>query len=763
MNSDMNAPRGDAAHGESGSNPGTAPGTAPGTTPGTASGTAQPRPGAAAEGGSTPPPPEIRSLFEPRSVAVIGASHDSAKIGYKILQNIVEGGYQGKIYPINPKGGEILGHPVMPSMEAIEGEVDVAVTVVPEKYVFPSVEACAEKGVKHNMVITSGFSEVGNLEAERKLIDFARRNRMRILGPNIFGLYSATASLDATFGPGGIKPGHVAIITQSGALGLAMIGKTAVENIGISAMISVGNKADIDETDLLDYLIDHDQTKTILMYIEGVKNGDRLVEALKQVTQKKPVVVIKSGRSKRGAAAAASHTGSLAGSDEIFEAVMRQCGVLRAESIKEGFDLCKFLATNEVPQGHKAVIVTNGGGIGVLATDACEKAGVELYDNQERLKEAFGPVTPDFGSTKNPIDLTGGAGPEAYAKALEAGRAADEVAATIALYCETAVFDVQSLTGMIRDAHRKYQEIDKPVVFSVFGGGTSQESLKELSDERIPVFEDVYDTVSVLGGMFRYRDYLKRRSDRVDEAEIDVSAIEAIADRARQDGRSFLLAHEGQALMKAAGIKPPFSRVARNLDQALKYAEEAGYPVVLKVVSRDILHKSDSGGVALDLENREEVIDAYQAIMRNCREAVPNARIDGIEVVEMVQAGTELIIGARRDPAFGPIVMFGLGGIYVEVMKDVTFRAVPINRAEATEMLKEIRAYPLLLGVRGEDPKDIESVVDAIIRLATVIRRCESITDIEVNPLIAYEQGSGSKAVDVRVLLAGVEGGRKDA
>ncbi len=711
----------------------------------------------------SPGVPEIRSLFEPESVAVIGASHDVNKIGYKILQNIVEGGYPGKIYPINPKGGEILGQRVFTSMEAIEGPVDVAVTVVPGKHVFAAVEACAAKGVAHNMVISSGFSEVGNLEEERRLIAYARRHGMRILGPNIFGLYSASASLDATFGPGGIKPGNVAIITQSGALGLAMIGKTAVENIGISAMISVGNKADIDETDLLEYLIDHEQTKTIMMYIEGVKNGDRLVAVLKRVTQRKPVVVIKSGRSKRGAAAAASHTGSLAGSDEIFEAVMRQCGVLRAESIKEGFDVCKFLATNKIPAGNKAVIVTNGGGIGVLATDACEKHAVQLYDNQERLKEAFGPVTPDFGSTKNPIDLTGGAGPQAYAQALEAGRTAEEVAATIALYCETAVFDVKSLTAMIRESYAKYQEIDKPVVFSVFGGGTSRESLKELSDERIPVFEDVYDTVAVLGGMFRYRDYLKRRSDRIDEAEVDAEAIEAIAAAARKDGRAFLLAHEGQALLKAAGIKPPFSRVARNLDQALHYAEEAGYPVVLKVVSRDILHKSDSGGVALDLESREEVMDAYQAILRNCRQAVPHARIDGIEVVEMVRSGTELIIGARRDPAFGPIVMFGLGGIYVEVMKDVTFRAVPINRAEATEMLKEIRAYPLLLGVRGEDPKDIESVVDAIIRLATVIRRCESISDIEVNPLIAYEQGSGSKAVDVRVLLAGVEGGRKDA
>lgn len=706
--------------------------------------------------------PDIRYLFEPRSIAVIGASHDPDKIGYKILQNITEGGFRGRIYPVNPKGGEILGHPVAKSVGDIDGDLDVAVTVVPSRYVIASAEACAAKGVKHNLVISSGFSEVGNLEEERRLIALGREHNMRILGPNIFGLYSATASLDATFGPGGILPGNVAIITQSGALGLAMIGKTAVENIGISAMVSVGNKADIDEADLLRYLVEHEQTKSILMYIEGVRDGAELVATLKEVTRRKPVVVIKSGRSKRGAAAAASHTGSLAGSDEVFGAIMRQCGVQRAENIKDGFNLCKFLATNPVPQGNKAVIITNGGGIGVLATDACEKYGVPLYDNQERLAKVFGPVTPDFGSTKNPVDLTGGAGPADYNHSLEAGADTDEIDAAIALYCETAVFDAAGLTGMIREAYARYRRADKPVVFSLFGGRTTLETISALSNEQIPVFEDVYETVSVMGGLFRYRHFLTRSSDNFDEAEIDVAAIEELAASARADGRGFFLAHEGQALMKAAGITPPFSKVARSLDQAVQFAEEAGYPVVLKVVSRDILHKSDSGGVALDLEGREEVIDAYQAILRSCRAAVPNARIAGIEVCEMVKSGTELIIGARRDPSFGPIVMFGLGGIYVEVMKDVTFRAAPISRAEAMEMLKEIRAYPLLMGVRGEDPKDVMSVVDAIIRLATVIRRCESISDIEVNPLIAYEQGMGSKAVDVRVLLAGIEGGRSD-
>ncbi|MFC1572021.1 acetate--CoA ligase family protein [Candidatus Eisenbacteria bacterium] len=706
---------------------------------------------------------EIKNLFEPRSVAVIGASHNSAKIGYKVLENIVRGGFGGKVYPINPKGGEILGVSVKKGWDEIEGSVDVACTCVPSKFAFEAVKAAADHGTKFNLVITSGFSEVGNIEEEKRLTAYATDHGMRILGPNIFGMYSAAASVDATFGPGGIKAGSVAIITQSGALGLAMIGKTAVENIGISALVSVGNKADIDEADLLSYLVDDPNTRSILMYIEGVRDGHHLVEVLTEVTPKKPVVVIKSGRSARGAMAAASHTGSLAGSDAVFDAIMRQCGVLRAESIEEAFNLCKFLSDTSVPRGENTVIVTNGGGIGVLATDACEKYNVKLFDDHEQLHEVFSKATPDFGSTKNPIDLTGGATSADYWEALKAARDHERIDSVLALYCETAVFDADNLKAMIRENSEQFKQAGKPLLFSVFGGAMSEEAVGSLTKERVPVFGDVYETVACLGGLYSYYRHLKDRSETVDEAEIDVAAIEEVIQGARADRRGFLLAHEGQRLMDAAGIALPASTVARTIDEAVAFAEKAGYPVVLKIVSRDILHKSDAGGVALDLENRDEVVDAYQAIMRSCRERVPDARITGIEVSEMVRAGVELIVGARRDASFGPIVMFGLGGIYVEVMKDVTFRAVPLNRAEAIEMMKEIRAYPLLLGVRGEERKDIPCVVDTIIRLATIIRKCEGISDIEVNPLVVYEQGQGARAVDVRVMLSSAEGGRSHA
>ncbi|MFH1142970.1 MAG: acetate--CoA ligase family protein, partial [Candidatus Eisenbacteria bacterium] len=704
----------------------------------------------------TNPTPDIRRLFEPRSVAVVGASHDPEKMGHKILQNIISSGYRGAIHPINPKGGEILGRRVLPDLAAVPGELDIVCTVVPGRFVFESVKAAAHRGARFNLVISSGFSEVGNSEEERRIVAYAREHGMRILGPNIFGLYSAAAPVDITFGPGGILPGHVAIITQSGALGLAMIGKTAAEHIGISAMVSVGNKADLNEADLIEYLVEDENTLSILMYIEGVRDGAHLVEVLKEATRKKPIVVIKSGRSRRGAAAAASHTGSLAGSDEVFGAIMRQAGVLRAESIKEGFNLCKFLARTRVPKGNNTVIITNGGGIGVLATDACEKFGVSLLDDNQRLQEIFSPVTPDFGSTKNPIDLTGGATEVQYDAALTAAAAHESIHSAIALYCETAMFDAAKLAPLIARMNARFQAAGKPIVFSAFGGGSIDENIGALAQQNIPVFDDVYDGVACLGGLYRHFRHRNAPPPAPEEVTLDTVAIDEIVRGARADRRTFLLADEAQRLMQLVGVPMPQSRVSHSLEEAVAFAEAIGYPVVMKVVSRDILHKSDAGGVALDLETRDEVIDAYQAILRNARAAVPNARITGIEVSEMVRRGLELIVGARRDPGFGPIVMFGLGGIYVEVMKDISFRAVPLARAEVLNMIAEIRAYPLLRGVRGEDPKDIDRVVDAILRVASVIRQCESITDIEINPLVAYEEGQGARAVDARVLLAKV-------
>ncbi|MFH0815697.1 MAG: acetate--CoA ligase family protein [Methanobacteriota archaeon] len=702
---------------------------------------------------------DVRTLFEPRSVAIFGATPDRDKIGFKILDNLVSGGFKGEVYPINPKGGEVLGLKIYKSLDEVEGDVDMGIIAIPAKFVFDALRACAMKGVRHVPIISSGFSEIGNGEEERAMARFARENGMRILGPNIFGIYSRSSSFNATFGPKDVTPGGVAIITQSGALGIAMIGKSAVENVGLSCVVSMGNKADIDEADLLDYIAEDDNTKIVLMYIEGVQNGEKLIASLRKFTMRKPVVVIKSGRSKRGAMAAASHTGSLAGSDAIFDAVMRQCGVMRAETLKDAFNWCKFISYSATPKGENAVIVTNGGGIGVLATDACEKHGVRLYDDQQVLKNAFGKVTPEFGSTKNPIDLTGQATPEFYDDALQAGIEGRTIDSVVGLYCETAVFDPEGLKRMIADAYRKYAKAGKPVVFSIVGGHKVETCISSLSKDGIPIFPEVYEAVSCLGASYAHRKRVSESEEPMAEVDIDVDAIGEVASKARAEGRYFLLSNEAQEVMRAAGIQLPKSRIAKSMEEAVRFAKGIGYPVVMKVVSKDIVHKSDVGGVALGIDDEREVVDAYQAIMQSCKSHDPTAVIEGIQVDEMVRDGTEIIVGARRDGGFGPVVMCGLGGIYVEVMKDVAFRAFPLSRKEAMSMIKEIKTYQLLLGARGEERKDIEGVIETLIKLGTIIKRCRGISDIEVNPVMVYESGKGVKAVDVRILLSKQEAG----
>jgi acetyltransferase len=705
--------------------------------------------------------PDIKYLFEPRSVAVIGASGEKNKVGCKLMENMMSMDFKGKIYPVNIKGGEISGLKVYTDLVDIEGPIDIAVIAIPAKFVFGAVESCAKKGVKFLVIITSGFSEVGNHSEERKIVDYAHQHGMRVLGPNIFGIYSGKVGLNATFGPRDVSRGNVAIVTQSGALGIAMIGKTATENIGLSAIVSVGNKADIEEAELLEYLIDDDQTKIIMMYIEGVHRGESMVALLKKATKRKPVIVIKSGRSKRGALAAASHTGALAGADEIFDSIMKQCGVLRAESLQEAFNWCKFLADSPIPKGRSTVIITNGGGVGVMATDACEKYKVDLFDDAVATKEIFGSVTPDFGSTKNPIDITGQALAHHYDGGLGAALRDDRINAVIALYCQTADFDRTTYVNMIMKNVKEYREGGKPIVFSLVGGEEVENCIRELRRSGAPVFGDVYEAVQCFGALFRHHDHLSRSAEEPEEPDMDVGCMHDIISDVRADGRTFLLSHEAQALMNAAGIPVPQSKIAANIREAIEFAEEIGYPVVMKIASKDIIHKSDAGGVALDLLNKKEVMDAYQAIIRNARKYKPDAVIKGVEIVRMIEKGTETIIGARRDRAFGPVIMFGLGGIYVEVLKDVAFRALPLDRREIISMLKDIRSYSLLLGVRGETQRDIGSIVDTIIKLGKVIRKCGDISDIEINPLAVYEQGQGAMAVDVRILLGDSNRGEK--
>ncbi|MBN1376653.1 MAG: acetate--CoA ligase family protein [Dehalococcoidia bacterium] len=695
----------------------------------------------------------IKYLFEPRSVAVLGASSKAGKLGNTIVSNLIFSKYKGKIYPVNPSGGEILGLAAYTDVSEVPGEIDLAVIVIPANAAYDAVKACADKGVKFAAIITSGFAEIGNIEEEHRIVNYALDHGTRVIGPNMMGIYSSAARMNATFGPGDIASGNVAIITQSGALGIAMIGKTKVENIGLSAIVSVGNKADVSEIDLLDYLAADDQTRVIMMYIEGVTHGEKFVDALNRTTKKKPVVVVKSGRSKRGAMAAASHTGSLAGEDKVFDDIARQCGVLRAESLQDAMEWCKMLASAPEPAGDNAVIITNGGGIGVMTADACEKYNINLYDNLPEMTKTFSSVVPKFGSLKNPIDLTGEATAEDYFRAINFALYNDNISSILCLGCETGVFDPEKFASRTEELYFS-NKLTKPIVFSFVGGARLEANINRLKSKGVPVYNDVLLATSCMGAVYYNSLQKKEYSPELMEIAIDDRMISEVIDGVRKDGRLFLFSSESRRIMSAVNIAIPAGKIARTLEEAVKFAVEIGYPVVMKVVSRGILHKSDAGGVALDIDNEDEVTDAYEAIMQNCRRYNPDAMIDGIEVSEQVKPGIETIVGARRDLSFGPIVMFGLGGIYVEVMKDIVFRSFPLNTREANRMISQIKTYPLLLGVRGETRKDIDALADAILRVGTIIRKFKDISDIEINPLIAYDHGEGVRAVDVRILLS---------
>ncbi len=685
-------------------------------------------------------------FFNPESVAVIGASHTEGKIGNMVMKNIVESGYRGRIYPVNPKGGKIFGIPVLDDISKIPERVDLAIVVVPAKVAESIVDDVAAKA-KYIVVITSGFSEVGNVEGEKKLLEAAKKHAARILGPNVFGIYSARAPINATFGPGGIRKGNIAVISQSGALGIAMIGRAAEENMGLSAVVSIGNKADINEVELLSYLFKDTMTKVVFLYIEGMENGREFLEVLKRRPKEKHIIVLKAGRSKAGARAVASHTGSLAGSDAIFDAAMRQAGVLRAEGLEDGLNWVTTVALSPLPKGRNVVIVTNGGGLGVVAADACEKYGLHLMDDMEVLKKTFRDVMPEFGSYKNPVDITGQAGGEEYRKALERAFKEPSIHAVLALYCDRGDKELNDIKDALMEVHKKYG--NKPALYTLFGGEGASSIIKELRREGIPAFSEVEDAVSSLYALYKVRE--KKEEGEMDEVEMDEERIGKIIGKVAEEGRKKLLSHEAKEILLAAGVDVPKFHLAKTLEEAIKAASDIGYPVAMKIVSEDIVHKTDVGGVVLNVGSEEEVAEAYEAIMESCRRNVPKARIRGIEVMEMLPQGVETIVGSTTDASFGKVVMFGLGGIYVEVMKDVAFRIAPLPRKEIKRMIREIESYPLLAGVRGERRKDIDAIVDVIYRVGLLVDKFKEIEELDINPLMVYERGA--KVADARMSI----------
>ncbi len=684
------------------------------------------------------PVKNLQGLFHPKGVAVIGASPNPDKIGYQIFYNLIEGGFKGKLFPINPKVGEILGKKAYPSVLDVPDDIDLAVVAIPAGLVKSTLEECAQKGIKNVAIITSGFGEVGKKKEEQELTDFADAKGMSLVGPNTLGIVYTPGKMNASFGPKDVLEGNIAFISQSGALAISLMGWTMMERIGLAALVSLGNKCDVDEKDLIEYFNEDDNVRVIVIYMEGIKDGARFMKT----KVKKPVVILKVGRSARGAKAAASHTGSLSGSDKIYDAVFKQLGIMRADSFSEAFAWSRALSLPE-PKGEEVLIITNGGGIGVAATDECERFGIPLLEDAQWLEERFRNTMPDFGSTKNPVDITGQAHGNKYSEAAAVALNEERIKSVVILYCETAVTDPMEIAQAI-EAEYTQSGRKKPLVVSMVGGERSRSALHYLDEKGVPSFASVNEAVSALHSVYTWRSIRQMPKAQTEVPQAPDDVVQFIQ-KLKAEGREALLEHEARQVMERCGVPTPKWAFAQTLDEALKKAEGL-YPLAMKITSHDILHKTDVGGVVVNIRDAQELKAKYEAMMKTVTEKMPNANVLGVNLIQMVK-GIECIVGMSRDPQFGPVVMFGLGGVFVEALQDVTFRVVPFSPFEAERMLGEIKAKKILQGFRGMQAhrESIVQTLMAIQKLAPYVK------EIDINPLLTCAEGSF--AVDARILI----------
>ena len=696
----------------------------------------------------------LKAIFKPESVAIIGASRTPGKVGHTLLRNLMECGYGGEVYPINPHADEILGVKCYPSVLEVPGDVDLAVIAVPAPIVLQVAEECGRKGVKALIVISAGFRETGRegAERERRLLEIARRYGMRIQGPNCLGVIDTYTPLNLSFAPAMPRRGSIAFISQSGALGTAALDWAMGEGIGFSHFISLGNKADLNEVDFLKALGGDEGVKAIILYVESIEQGQRFIEVAGEVSRRKPIIVLKGGVSKAGSRAAGSHTGALVGSYTAYKAAFRKSGVLSTEGVEELFNYAVALTEQPLPRGEGVAIVTNAGGPGIVFTDLCERYGVKLARLSPETHRALREGLPPEAATGNPIDVLGDARADRYRYALERVLADDRVYAAAVILTPQAMTESLDTARVIVEMRERFP--GKPLMAVFMGGGEVEEAVGYLKEHGVPCFDFPEKAVRTLSALYTYARYLKRPRERPTRFEdVDVNRVREIIRGVREDGRVVLLPHEASEVVRAYRVEAPEMRVATSEAEAVDYAEELGYPVVLKIVSPDILHKTDIGGVVLNLSSAEEVRSAYRGIMARVSRHMPQARLYGVLVSRMAPQGREMIIGMSRDVQFGPLIMFGLGGIYVNFLRDVSFALAPLSRREAAEMIRETKAYTLLRGIRGEKPADLKALEEVILRVGQLSVDFPEILEMDVNPLMVYEEGRGCIAVDVKITL----------
>jgi acetyltransferase len=695
----------------------------------------------------------LDTLFSPRSIAVIGASRTEGKLGHAVVRNLVNSGFRGAIYPVNPQPGDIMGLACYPGVDAIPGPVDMAVIVIPGKAVLDALEACGQKGVGAAIVISAGFRETGHagLMAERKMAEIAQQCNMRIVGPNCLGVIDTLSPYNASFAVGMPRQGTIAFMSQSGALCTSVLDIALARDIGFSRFVSLGNKADLSEIDFIEAWADDPASKVIMAYLEGIADGARFIDIARRLTKHKPIIAIKSGTTSAGSRAVSSHTGTLAGSERAYEAAFKQAGVIRASSVGNLFDLAVALSNQPLPRNDQVAIVTNAGGPGIMATDAIERLGLKVATLTQETMDALRQALPPAASVLNPVDVLGDALADRYQLALKLVTADPNVGALIVILTPQFVTQIEETARAVVEAAA---QSSIPVFACFMGEANTQVGVKMLAANHVPNYIVPEQAAAVLKAMVDQRRWQDTPLPKFEQFDVDRERVTQIFKQVRDSGRLQIGDAEARDILQAYHIPIPASKLCKTADEAVAFAEQVGYPVVMKIASPDILHKTDIGGVRLNLQNAGEVSDSFDLITFRATRHMPDAEIWGCLVQQQVRGGKEVICGMNRDPQFGALVMFGLGGIYVEVLKDVAFRVAPFSREEANALMREIRSFNLLRGVRGQARSDIQAIADTLLKISQLVTDFPEIVEMDINPLMVFEQGRGVMGIDMRLVLA---------
>ena len=696
-------------------------------------------------------PSSLTPFFDAKGVAILGASTNPKKLSYGILENLVSYGYKGEVYPVNPNATEILGRKAYASIADVPDPVELAVVVLPVTVIMETMREIGERGIKAVVIITGGFRELGEEGAKVELAvkELARSYGMRVVGPNCVGTIDVRTGLDSTFIKGLPQAGPIAFISQSGAICGGVIDLIINSRIGFSHFASLGNEMDVTETDMLEYFAEDENVNVIAMYVEGIQDGPRFMEVARRVSQKKPIVFLKAGKNDAGAKAVSSHTGSLAGSYAAYQAALSQAGVVEVETISQLFNVAWALGTQPLPAGKRVAITTNAGGAAALAADSLAFNGFELAKISPEIQQKLRTKLNPSAQVSNPVDMLGSVSPEDYIWSLGNLDADEGVDVLLPILVPQSLVDT---LGVAKAWVEIGKQTNKTLLTCLMGERSTLESEQWLNMAGVPVFAYPDEAGRVLKGMQQYKQVLSKPPFKPIEAKnIDhnkMAAALALANGARAVGE-----YETRIMLEAYGIQNVPGDLAMDVDEALMIAEKSGYPVVMKIVSEDILHKSDSGGIALNILNPEQLRVEYDAMLARIAQIEPSARIRGVMVEQMAPKGLEVIIGMRRDPTFGPLMMFGLGGTMVELLKDISFKVAPLTSEDIDEMIENTLAGKLLKGYRSSAKADIKAVKETIARLSQLSLDNPAISEIEINPLIVYPEGQGAISLDSRAIM----------